>query len=101
MPASTKEEASMDRAGISETPLNEQAHAQLWQWLKDQGITQEEAARATGYTVNYLSSVLRGAVPLTGNVIIRIANVYPETSRFLLPDRVVKSLVSTVESCGW
>ena len=83
----------------SPTGIQDQAHAQLWQWLKDNGITQEEAARATGYTVNYLSSVLRGVVPLTGNVIIRIANVYPETALFLLPDRVVKSLMPNAQWC--
>ena len=78
----------------------EQAHSQLWQWLKDQGISQEEAARATGYTVNYINAVLRGVHPLNGNVILKFAEKYPESAHFLLPDRVVKTLVAHETACA-
>ena len=69
-------------------------NAQLWQWLKDQGITQEKAARETGYTVNYLNAVLLGRQPLTPAARFRFVETYPETAAFLLPSPVVSSLTA-------
>ena len=65
---------------------------QLYRWLKDNGITQEQAARKVGYTLNYLNSVLTGRSELTDAVIWRFLTVYPETASFLLPSGVVESL---------
>lgn len=67
---------------------------QLRQWLKDNGVTQEEAARATGYTVNYVNAVVNGRYPLSGDAILKFVEVYPATAVFLLPQPVVKSLMS-------
>ena len=61
------------------------ARAQLWQYLKDAGITQEQAARRLGYTLNYLNSVLTGRKPLTPAVKMRFIEEFPETAEFLLP----------------
>ena len=71
------------------------ARAQLWQWLKDQGITQEEAARTLGYTLNYLNSVLTGRKPLSPAVKMRFIEEYPETAAFLLPALNGKKATST------
>ena len=63
------------------------ARSQLWQYLKDNGITQEQAARALGYTTNYTSGVLVGRHRLTRAVKMAFLEVYPETAVFLLPGR--------------
>jgi len=64
------------------------SRSQLWQYLKDNGITQEQAARQLGYTLNYVSGVLTGRKPLTDAVKFRFVEVYPETAAFLLPHLV-------------
>ena len=78
----------------------DQSVQRLRQWLRENRISQEEAARATGYTANYLNAVLRGVHPLNGNVILKFAETYPDTAPFLLPDRVVKSLVAHETACA-
>ena len=70
------------------------ANAQLFQWLKENGITQEEAARATGYTLNYLNAVLKGRYPLTPAVTLAFVQAYPATASFLLPASNEETLVS-------
>lgn len=75
-------------------------HERLWKWLKVRGISQEEAARATGYSLNYIGSVLRGTYPLTGAVTYKFIETYPETAPFLLPDHVVKSVVAHETACA-
>lgn len=69
----------------------------LWQYLKDNGITQEEAARATGYTLNYINSVLNGRAPLNAAVREAFMLVYPDTAAFLLPRPIVESLTSNAK----
>ena len=71
-----------------------QDRAALWQWLKDAGITQEEAARACGYTVNYVNAVLNGREELTPGFRLRVMAVFPATAQFLLPAEVVAELGS-------
>ena len=61
------------------------ARSQLWQFLKDRGITQEQAAHALGYTTNYTSGVLTGRHRLTRAVKMAFLETYPETAAFLLP----------------
>lgn len=60
------------------------ARSQLWQWLKDNGISQEQAARSVGFTVNYVNSMLRGHAPLSDSARLRFIEAYPETVAFLL-----------------
>ena len=76
-------------------------NAQLWQYLKDNGISQEEAARKIGYTLNYLNSVLKGRAPLNASVKEAFMLAYPETAAFLLPATVVESLTANAkeETC--
>lgn len=59
--------------------------AQLWQYLKDNGITQAEAAHKMGYTVNYLNNILNGNMPLTRSAKMAFIQTYPKTAAFLLP----------------
>lgn len=61
------------------------SRSQLWQYLKDNGITQEEAAERLGYNLNYLNGVLVGRRALTDGVRFRFVECYPETAVFLLP----------------
>jgi plasmid maintenance system antidote protein VapI len=61
-------------------------HTALWQWLKDNGITQAEAAEATGYARSHISAILNGHYHLTPAVKLAFAKAYPETAMFLLPE---------------
>lgn len=64
------------------------SRSQLWHYLKDKGITQEQAARKLGFTHAYVNRVLTGAAPLTDAVKFRFVQHYPETAAFLLPEMV-------------
>lgn len=67
---------------------------QLWQWLKDKGITQEQAAHAMGYTLNYTNAVLTGREPLTRAIKMAFIETFPETANFLLPAPIAKTVAS-------
>ena len=61
------------------------SRAQLWHYLKDNGISQEQAARRLGFSHAYVNRVLTGRSPLTDAVKFRFVECYPETAAFLLP----------------
>ena len=61
-------------------------NTQLWQWLRDNKITQQEAAYKMGFTVNYLSAILAGKRPFTRSVKMAFIEVFPETTSILLPE---------------
>ena len=63
------------------------ARAQLYQYFKDQGISPQQVADATGYTYNYVIELLRGTEPLTDAARFRFLKAYPPTARFLLADK--------------
>ena len=56
----------------------------LWNWLRDNGIAQEQAARATGLTHAYVNSILKGRMPFTDSVRLKFIETYPQTATFLL-----------------
>ena len=58
--------------------------AQLFQHMKDNGITIDEAAAKTGYNPGYLYNVLMGHTALTDKAKFRIIEAYPATGAFLM-----------------
>lgn len=61
-------------------------NAQLYQWLKDEGITLKEAAATTGYAYQYLVGLVNGSQPMTDAARLRFVRAYPETAVFLIPE---------------
>ena len=58
--------------------------AQLWSYFKNEGITLEDIASDTGYSVRYVLDVLEGRHPLSDRTKFRIIDSFPETAAFLL-----------------
>ena len=58
--------------------------AQLFQYLKDNGIPIEEAAEKTNYAPLYVTYFVRGYIPLNDKIRFRFIRAYPETAAFLL-----------------
>lgn len=67
--------------------MSEMSRSQLWQYLKDNGVKQQEAACAVGYSLNYVNSILTGRLPLTPAVQFRFMAAYPDTATFLMPGK--------------
>jgi plasmid maintenance system antidote protein VapI len=67
--------------------IQSQTRSQLWQYLKDNGVKQQDAACAVGYSLNYVNSLLTGRLPLTPAVQFRFMAAYPETAAFLMPGK--------------
>ena len=63
-------------------------NAQLWQMLKDGGITLEDVAEKTGHSLGYLVNVVQGRTPLSDALKFKIARAFPETAAFLLEPEV-------------
>ena len=59
-------------------------NAQLWSWFKDEGITLEDIAEATGYTVRYVLDLLEGRHPLNNRARFAIIEAFPATADLLL-----------------
>lgn len=58
--------------------------AQLFQYLKDNGIPIEEAAKKTDYAPLYVTYLVRGYTALNDKVRFRFIQAFPETAAFLL-----------------
>ena len=58
--------------------------AQLWSFFKDEGITLEDIAAATGYKIRYILNLLEGRTPLSDRAKFRIIEAYPATGTFLM-----------------
>lgn len=63
------------------------SRSKLWSYLKDNGVRQQEAARAVGYSLNYVNSLLTGRLPMTAAVKFRFMAAYPDTAAFLMPGK--------------
>ena len=59
-------------------------NAQLWQFLKDEGITLDEVSQKTGYSLMYLLNMLKGHEVLNDKAKFRFIQAFPETANFLL-----------------
>jgi transcriptional regulator with XRE-family HTH domain len=59
-------------------------NAQLYQHFKDNGITLEEIAEKTGYSLMYLLNMLQGHEPLTDSARFKFIRAYPKTAAFLV-----------------
>ena len=59
-------------------------NAQLWQLLKDDGITLEDITERTGHSLGYLVNVVQGRTPLSDALKFKIARAYPQLAAFLL-----------------
>lgn len=75
-------------------------NARVWQYLKDHGITQAEAAEATGYTPMHMNAILCGRAEFTDKARVRFVRAYPETAVFLLPEAVAKTTDSNGNGQG-
>jgi len=60
------------------------ANSQLYQYLKEKGVTRREAAQMIGVSYQHLVEVLNGTRPLTDNTRLKIARAFPETAAFIL-----------------
>ena len=67
------------------------ARAQLYQFLKDEGLTVKEVAERTGYNYTYVSELLNGKTPLSASARLRFIEAFPATALFLLPDSVLSA----------
>ena len=83
----TREQQAQNRRSprIISSPL--MPNSQLWRFLRNRGISQKRAARATSYSLSHINSVLTGRLPLTRAVRFAFLETYPETAAFLLPGR--------------
>ena len=59
-------------------------NAQLWSYFKDHGVTLEDIAEATGYTVRYVLDLLEGRHPLNNRARFAIMEAFPGTAELLL-----------------
>lgn len=59
-------------------------NAQLWQILKDEGITLEDVAEKTGHSLGYLVNVVQGRTPLSDALKFKVARGFPQVAAFLL-----------------
>lgn len=64
--------------------LSMDTNAQLWQFFKDGGITVEDIAEKTGYTLVYIVNLMQGRAPVGDRAKFRIVKAFPDTAAFLL-----------------
>jgi len=82
-------DAGTETEGVETMTTGSVLNAQVYQYLKDQGLTAKEAARRIGLTYSYLVHVLRGTNRLTNSAKFKIMEAFPDTAKFLLPAIVV------------